>query len=71
MGEPSELERQLNSTELDNRSILQKAKDWYFAPKSFERSGKLYETLGIRLFKKYLLTGEMWNKYFNIREYSY
>ena len=26
--------------------------DSYFRPKSFERSGKIYELLGVRFFKK-------------------
>ena len=26
--------------------------DWYFRPKSFERSGKLYESLGVRGIKR-------------------
>lgn len=28
--------------------------DWYFEPKSFEKSGKLYEILGVKIFQKLL-----------------
>lgn len=38
-----------------DRSFIEKCTDWYFAPKSFERSGKLYELLGVRQFKKLVL----------------
>jgi hypothetical protein len=64
----SDYERELDSAELDERSFLQKATDGYFYPKSFERSGKLYESLGVRTFKKYCPTGEVWNKCLNYRD---
>src|SRR3989338_6716657 len=32
----------------------------YFRPKSFEKSGKLYEALGIKLFRKYFPNGGSW-----------
>jgi len=32
--------------------------DWYFKPKNFEKSGKLYEMLGVRQFKKLISTVE-------------
>lgn len=39
------------------KTKITKLSDWYFAPKSFERSGKVYEKLGIRKFHKlYLAT---------------
>lgn len=36
--------------------MLGKLADLYFTPRFWERSGKLYELLGIRFFKKYLPT---------------
>ncbi|MBU0759066.1 MAG: hypothetical protein KKC66_03395 [Candidatus Omnitrophica bacterium] len=33
-------------------SLIPKVADLYFRPKSFERSGRVYEVLGIRLFQK-------------------
>lgn len=35
-----------------NKGFVDKITDFYFRPKSFERSGKLYEMLGVRYFKK-------------------
>lgn len=51
----SDLEKELyqeSLEETDNRGFLNRMTDWYFRPKSFERSGKLYETLGIKRVKK-------------------
>ena len=48
------LERELNSTEMNNRSFWTKASDLYFMPKSFEKNGELYERLGVRHFKRLL-----------------
>ena len=50
----SDLERELYQEEVsepDNRRFLDGMTDWYFRPKSFERSGKLYEALGVRGIK--------------------
>lgn len=55
MGENmSDLERELDSTELDDRSIWQKVKDFYFEPKGVERwnNGRIYEWTGMKKFKK-------------------
>ncbi len=51
IGEVSDLEDRLYS-EIDERSFIEKSTDWYFRPKSFERSSKLYEALGVRGIKK-------------------
>lgn len=32
--------------------------EFYFRPKWFEQSGKIYEFLGVRLFKKYIPSGD-------------
>jgi hypothetical protein len=51
----SVLERELyqeNVSEPDNRRFLDRMTDWYFRPKSFERSGKFYEALGTKKFKR-------------------
>ena len=34
---------------------IEKLTNWYFAPKSFEKDGKLYEALGVEKFKKLVL----------------
>lgn len=52
MQELSRLERELESTDVKNKKLIHKATDWYFSPKNFERSGKIYEGLGIKPFKK-------------------
>lgn len=39
----------------DEQSFIERYTDWYFATKSFEKSGKLYETLGVRPFKKLIM----------------
>lgn len=37
-------------TKVDGKNLLQKATDLYFEPKSFEKSGRLYEILGVKQF---------------------
>ena len=62
--ELSDLEKELQveySTEKDSRNLFRKLTDFYFMPKSFEKSGKLYERLGVRHFKK--LTAETMRKF--------
>ena len=49
----SDLEKELSSE--NSLSFFQKVADLYFKPKSFERSGKLYESLGAKQFKKLLM----------------
>ena len=44
----SQLEKEVHL--IANKSVT----DLYFAPKKFERSGRLYETLGVRYFKRAL-----------------
>jgi len=63
--ELSKLERELNSTELDERNIWQKGAYWYFKPRSFERKGTIYELLGVKKFKKAYV--DFINKRFNMR----
>lgn len=65
--ELSDLEEQLYS---ETESIWQKASDvakylldLYFKPKSFERSGKIYEAFGVRRFKKFMFSGEYMNAF--------
>lgn len=53
IGGVSDLEGGLDSE--TDKSFIEKSTDWYFAPKSFERSGKLYEALGVRPFKKLVM----------------
>ncbi len=53
IGVVSDLEDRLDSE--TDRSFIEKSTDWYFAPKSFERSGKLYKALGVRQFKKLVI----------------
>ena len=36
------------------KSLLGKLAEFYFTPKFFERSGKIYEMLGIKFWKKYI-----------------
>lgn len=38
-----------------HKSFLQKISDSYFEPKFFEKQGKLYELIGIKIFKRGLL----------------
>jgi len=54
MEELSGLERELESVDLDSRSLGQKAKDLYFKPKGVEKwkNGRIYELLGVKKFKK-------------------
>ena len=54
IGGVSDLEDRLDS-ETNGKSFIEKSTDWYFAPKSFERSGRLYEMLGVKLFRKVLM----------------
>jgi hypothetical protein len=56
MEELTRLEKKLDSTEVDTSSFRQKAKDWYFEPKAIEKwgNGRVYELLGVRIFKKLL-----------------
>ena len=42
------------------KSFWKKLDDLYFQPKFFEKSGKLYEALGIKLFRKYFPNGGSW-----------
>lgn len=37
------------------KEALDKVSEWYFRPKSFEKSGRLYETLGVRVVNKIYL----------------
>lgn len=53
IGGVSDLEDRLDSE--TDKSFIEKSTDWYFAPKSFERSGKLYEALGVKKFKKLIM----------------
>jgi len=53
IGGVSDLENILDSE--TDRSVIKKLTDWYFVPKSFERSGRLYEALGVRPFKKLVM----------------
>jgi len=50
----SDLEKELNSTELNDGSIWQKVKDCYFEPKRPERwkNGRIYEWIGMKKFEK-------------------
>lgn len=56
MGRLSGLERELESTEVDDRGFWQKADDWYSEPKGIERwgDGKVYELLGVKPYKRVL-----------------
>jgi len=51
----SSLERKVSSVPLDNRSTFRKVTDVYFRPKFFEKSGKLYEALGVKYSQKAIL----------------
>ena len=55
--EYSPLEKEASSASIDDRSKFRKVTDFYFKPKSFEKTGKLYETLGIKWFRKYCPNG--------------
>ena len=39
------------------KSYCQEFLDSYFQPKDFEKNGKLYEALGVKLFSKYWING--------------
>ncbi len=39
------------------RDLRESIVDWYFEPKWFERSGRFYETLGVKLFSRYCVNG--------------
>lgn len=41
--------------EIEDRGTFERATDRYFKPKSFERSGRLYEALGVRYAKKIVM----------------
>lgn len=65
--ESSYLERKIhqkNSTNVkEDKSLLERFTIWYLKPKSFEKSGKLYEFLGVKLFGKYFPNGgSYWTK---------
>jgi Glycosyl-4,4'-diaponeurosporenoate acyltransferase len=34
----------------------------YFRPRAFERSGRLYERLGVRFFRRFMLQGDYYNR---------
>ncbi len=67
MKEPSELKREV--THHASRGLGQKAMDLYFRPKRIEKwkNGRLYELLGIKIFKKvcvYIAHRFKWESYF-------
>ena len=67
MQEPSELRREV--TNHASRGLGQRAMDLYFRPKRIEKwkNGKLYELLGIKIFKKvcvYVAHKFGWDSYF-------
>ena len=50
----------------EDRGLFRRIGDWYFAPKSFEKDGRLYESLGVRHFQKlYFATGGKAVSYFS------
>lgn len=53
--EYSQLERDVSTASKDDKNLFKKVADAYFKPKSFERSGKLYENLGVRYIKKAIM----------------
>ncbi|MBI4448178.1 hypothetical protein HY643_04300 [Candidatus Woesearchaeota archaeon] len=59
----SSLETKLaeDQAQVNDKGLFQKITEWYFEPKSFEKSGKLYEYLGIKYFKKLVMgtTGKL------------
>ena len=57
MKELSGLERELYSTDIDERSFWRKVTDPYFTPKSIERwrNGKIYEALGVKYVQKLVM----------------
>lgn len=59
----SPLEEKISQKIHESESFIEKAgsklnrlKEQYFKPKSFEKNGRLYEKLGVRTFKKFLPT---------------
>jgi len=73
----SQLEKELNQKSgqakdssrtvdtVKSKSLWQELSDLYFTPKSFERSGRLYEALGIKFFRKYCPNaGSYWTRKF-------
>ena len=81
IGGLSDLERQLHSeadTPFERESFWHKAGDigkyildLYFKPKSFERSGKIYEALGVRQFKKFMFNGDYMNALLKKFDHNY
>lgn len=65
-GKFSELERELYSTDVDERSFWRKVSDPYFTPKSIERwkNGKIYEDLGVKYVQKLVMgtVGKLFRK---------
>lgn len=53
--EPSELEVTLYKEKEREKGIIGKITEVYFRPKSFEKSCRLYDILGVRLFKKLVM----------------
>ena len=58
MEKESRLEAGLNSQELENAKLgsdtaIDKFTDWYFRPRKFEESGRVYEAIGIKPLKRF------------------
>lgn len=53
-GKNKGLEQSVN-TSYEPQAVPERITDIYFKPKSFERSGRMYEWLGVRYFKKALM----------------
>ena len=49
---------------MKTKSLIHNATDWYFEPKEFEKSGKLYERLGVKKFKDFLIKRNDQSKYY-------
>jgi len=61
--EKSNLEDYLSKDAAGQKTIWQRLDEYYFRPKSFEKSGRIYEILGCRLFGKYWINGgSYWSK---------
>jgi len=54
-GNFSTLEEKVSLAIVEDRSVLRKVTDIYFKPKFFEKSGKLYETLGVKYVQKAIM----------------
>ncbi|MBT5023367.1 hypothetical protein HOK51_08700 [Candidatus Woesearchaeota archaeon] len=52
---PSDLESKILAKKKNDLGIFRKLTNWYYRPKSFERSGKLYTWLGVKYFQKALM----------------